>query len=96
MIIYYLLWDQVVKKIYEKATIGPSINIQLVHVLSSVLPVELQIKKLTKGWNVVYDEQHHKVCEIVHIHSHLIHTCSTDEYVHTGMDKWHTEVYWGG
>ena len=66
-----------VKKIYRKATIGPSINIQLVHVLS-VLPIELDIKNLTKGWNVVRDEQHYAVCEIVH----LIHTCDTDEYVY--------------
>ena len=48
------------KKIYKKATIGPSINIQLECVLS-VLPIKLEIKKLTKGWNVVHDEQHHKV-----------------------------------
>lgn len=72
MIIYN--WEQVVKKIYKNATIGPSINIQLENVLS-VLPIELDIKKLTKGWNVEHDEHHHKVCEIVHIHSHLIHMC---------------------
>ena len=71
------------KKIYKKATIGPSINIQLERVLS-VLPIELQIKELTKGWNVVLDEQHYEVCESVHVQ---IHTCGTDEYVHTGMDE---------
>ena len=50
------------KQIYKNATIGPSVNIQLdVHVLSAVSPVELDIKELTKGWNVVFDEQHYKV-----------------------------------
>ena len=48
------------KQIYKNATIGPSINIQLECVLSD-LPIELEIKELTKGWNVVHDEKHHKV-----------------------------------
>ena len=52
-----------VKTIYKNTTIGPSVNIQLGHVLLAVSPIELEIKKLTKGWNAVLDEQHYKVCE---------------------------------
>ena len=56
------------KQIYKNATIGPSVNIQLEHVLSAVSPIELDVKKLTKGWNVVVDEDHWKVCGNVHVH----------------------------
>ena len=57
------------KRIYKNATIGPSVNIHLEHVLSSVSPIELVIKDLTKGWKFVHDEQHYKVCENVHVNA---------------------------
>ena len=56
------------KQIYKNATIGSSVNIQLGHVLSAVSPIELDIKKLTKGWNVLRDKDHWKVCGNVHVH----------------------------
>ena len=56
------------KQIYKNATIGPSVNIQLEHVLLAVSPIELEIKKLTKGWNAVRDEDHWKVCGKCHVH----------------------------
>ena len=61
-----------VKQIYKTAIIGPSAIIKLassskfeVHLersFSFISPIELEIKELTRGWNVDYDEQHYKVC----------------------------------
>ena len=57
-----------VKQIYKTAIIGPSVTIKLAsysiksRTLSFADPVELEIKELTNGWNVVLDEKHYKVC----------------------------------
>ena len=56
-----------VKQIYKTAIIGPSVTIKLTsysksRTLSFVDPIELVIKKLTKGWSSMVDELHHKVC----------------------------------
>ena len=55
------------KQIYKPAIIGPSITINLIsssksHALLLGVPIELEIKELTKGWNVELDEHHYKVC----------------------------------
>ena len=54
-----------VKLIYKTAIMGPYVTIELAtssKLKAFVNPIELEIKKLTKGWNVVLDEEHHKVC----------------------------------
>ena len=56
-----------VKQIYKTAIIGPFVTIELASSskpcdLSFADPIELEIKELTKGWNMVLDEQHCKVC----------------------------------
>ena len=63
------------KQIYKNATIGPSVNLQLEDLLSAVYPIELEIKKLTKGWNVVLDEDHWKVCGKCYVHVKMWYTC---------------------
>ena len=57
------------KQIYKNAIIGPSVNIQLEHVL---FPIELDIKKLTNGWNSVRDQEHWKVQKMFMFYENVI------------------------
>ena len=57
------------KQIYKTAFIGPFVTIKLVTIssksrtLSLMGPaIELAIVELTKGWKVLLDEQHNRVC----------------------------------
>lgn len=60
--------EQMVKRMYLKAIIGPSVNIKLKRFSSQSLfsPVELCIDKMTKGWEVLADEKHYKVLTDTH------------------------------